>query len=119
VAVSLPADQQRALSQIEQALLSDDPRLWSLFAVFTRLTRHEAMPGTEQVKAPLRQLLQPVVVIPVTLITLAFVLLLSVLIPGGRVCGSASAAAGHSDTAPATAHCRSGPAVSPGQQYFR
>ena len=51
--MSLPASQRRALSQIEQTLTDDHPGLGALFAVFTRLTAHEAMPVTEQVTARL------------------------------------------------------------------
>ena len=36
---------------MERTLLAEDPRLGSLFAVFTRLTRPEAMSATEQVRA--------------------------------------------------------------------
>jgi hypothetical protein len=46
--MSLPASQWRALNQIEKTLASDHPGLGPLFAVFTRLTGHEAMPVTER-----------------------------------------------------------------------
>ena len=49
--MSLPASEQRALDRIEEALHAGDPRLRSLFMIFTRLTRHEAIPSTEQVSA--------------------------------------------------------------------
>ena len=45
----LPASQRRALNQIEKTLADDHPSLGPLFAIFTRLTSHEAMPVTEQV----------------------------------------------------------------------
>jgi hypothetical protein len=48
--MSLPVSEVRTLTDIEQALLSRDPRLKSLFAIFTRLTRHEAMPTIEQLR---------------------------------------------------------------------
>jgi hypothetical protein len=48
--MSLPVSEERALTDIEQALLSRDPRLKSLFAIFTRLTRYEAMPTFEQLR---------------------------------------------------------------------
>jgi hypothetical protein len=48
--MSLPASQERALTRIEQTLLARDPRLKSLFGIFTRLTVHEAMPVTEQLQ---------------------------------------------------------------------
>jgi hypothetical protein len=49
--MSLPASQQRALSQIEKTLADDHPGLGPLFATFTRLAGQEAMPVTERVTA--------------------------------------------------------------------
>ena len=49
--MSLPTSQQRALSQIEKTLADDHPSLGPLFASFTGLVRHEAMPVTERVAA--------------------------------------------------------------------
>ena len=43
--VSQPARQKRALDRIEMTLLADALRLGSLSAVFSRLTREDAMPG--------------------------------------------------------------------------
>lgn len=43
--VNRPARQKRALERIEKALLADALRLRALFAVFSRLTRGDAMPG--------------------------------------------------------------------------
>jgi hypothetical protein len=48
--MSLPAAEERTLTRIEQALLARDPRLNSLFSIFTRLTRQEAMPTIEQLR---------------------------------------------------------------------
>jgi hypothetical protein len=48
--MSLPASEERALTRIEQMLLARDPRLRSLFGIFTRLTGQEAMPATEQIQ---------------------------------------------------------------------
>jgi len=48
--MSLPVSEERTLTGIEQGLLSRDPRLKSLFAIFTRLTRYEAMPAIEQLR---------------------------------------------------------------------
>jgi anti-sigma-K factor RskA len=48
--MSLSAAEVRALSGIERALLSRDPRLRSLFSIFTRLTWQEAMPAREQIR---------------------------------------------------------------------
>ena len=92
--MSLPASQRRALNQIEETLANDHPGLGPMFAIFTRLTGHEAMPLTEQVTArpwlwPQRwpQRLRPAVV---TLIGLAMatgaLLTLSLLLPGPQAC---------------------------------
>src|SRR5262252_2274623 len=47
--MSLPTGQQRVLERIEGRLAESDPRLVSLFTIFTRLTRAEKMPWFEQV----------------------------------------------------------------------
>ena len=53
--MGLPAGQQRILEKIDVKLTESDPRLKSLFAIFTRLTHTEAMPWIEQVTPrPLR-----------------------------------------------------------------
>jgi hypothetical protein len=50
--MSLPAGQERILSGIERALRSAEPALASRFAMFTRLTRDEELPRTEQLVPP-------------------------------------------------------------------
>ena len=67
--MSWHARQQRALKKIEKTLLADDLCFGSLFAIFTRLTSPEAMPGIEQVKAGRRPLqsLAPVAFIAIFL----------------------------------------------------
>jgi len=45
--MSLPAGQQRVLDRIEDALKRREPRLASMFAMFTRLTVHEGLPRIE------------------------------------------------------------------------
>jgi ferric-dicitrate binding protein FerR (iron transport regulator) len=40
--------QRMTLDRIEKALLADAPDLRSAFEIFTKLTCHEAMPGTER-----------------------------------------------------------------------
>ena len=47
--MGLPTGQQRVLESIEGKLAESDPRLVSLFSIFTRLTLSEAMPWIEQV----------------------------------------------------------------------
>jgi hypothetical protein len=48
--MSLPACQERILHGMEAALRTREPRLASLFAIFTRLTRDEEIPRTEQLE---------------------------------------------------------------------
>lgn len=48
--MSLPACQQRVLDTIESALQKREPRLASMFAIFTRLNTHEAIPRTERLQ---------------------------------------------------------------------
>ncbi|HET9968731.1 MAG TPA: hypothetical protein VFQ68_10880 [Streptosporangiaceae bacterium] len=49
--MSLPAGQRRALNLIEKRLADDHPGPGPLFAIFTSLAGHEAMPLTERVTA--------------------------------------------------------------------
>jgi hypothetical protein len=49
--VSLPVSQQRVLEGIESALEGAEPRLRSMFAIFTKLTRDEGTPRTEALPA--------------------------------------------------------------------
>ncbi len=48
--MGLPTGQQRVLERIEGKLAESDPRLASLFVIFTRLNLAEAMPWIEQLK---------------------------------------------------------------------
>jgi hypothetical protein len=67
--MSLPPRQQRVLDQIAQALQTGDPRLKSMFSIFTRLASLDAMPATEAItdvitaRLPRRRTLIPVMVI--------------------------------------------------------
>jgi hypothetical protein len=81
--MNLPAGQQRALDRIEKDLLADDPRFGSLFAIFTRLTWHEAMPGIELVKPGRWHSLRPFAAIAIALIAVASLLMLTLLTPAG------------------------------------
>jgi hypothetical protein len=82
--MSLPARQQRALDRIEKTLLADDARFGSLFAIFTRLTWHEAMPGIELVKSGRWHSLRPFAAIVIALIAVASVLMFTLLSPRRR-----------------------------------
>jgi hypothetical protein len=56
--MSLPAAQQRVLDGMAEAMRASEPRLVSMFAMFTRLTTNEAAPGREQLpRRPLRDFL--------------------------------------------------------------
>jgi hypothetical protein len=46
--MSLPVGQQRVLDDIEGALQTSEPRLASMYAIFTRLTKNEMRPGREE-----------------------------------------------------------------------
>lgn len=46
--MSLPPAQQRMLDSMAEALRVSEPRLASMFAIFTRLTKNEASPRREQ-----------------------------------------------------------------------
>ena len=49
--MSLPASQQRVLDGIAEALRASEPRMASMFAIFTRLCRSEGPPWREQLTA--------------------------------------------------------------------
>lgn len=84
--MSLPARQQRALDRIDRTLAGDDPRLGSMFAIFTTLAMDEPMPATERVSARLKRLLHPAMVISIALIAGLTVLLVSVPVHAGTRC---------------------------------
>jgi Protein of unknown function (DUF3040) len=95
--MSLPAGQQRALSQIERTLAVDHPGLGPLFAIFTRLAGHEAMPATERVMAQRwrwrgrwRRVPTAVVVVAGLAIATGALLTLSLLLPAPPLCPGAA-----------------------------
>jgi hypothetical protein len=103
--MSLPVSEERALTHIERALLSRDPRLKSLFAIFTRLTWQEAMPTIEQLR---RRRWQPpaAAVILLAIALIAGVIALGSLGPAGGCGGPSAATAAHpSASAPAGQGC--------------
>jgi hypothetical protein len=102
--MSLPASQRRALDQIEKTLADDHPGLGPLFAIFTRLTGHEAMPVTERVTArPWRWRMRPAGVTVVGLAMAAGALLaLSLTLPRPQMCAPGM-------VTPVAAHTRSVP----------
>ena len=78
------ACRQRALDRIERTLLAEEPVLGLRFAVFTRLTLNEAMPGTERVPERLQRRVRTAVLLPLMLISLLAVLAASWLIPSSQ-----------------------------------
>jgi hypothetical protein len=104
--MSLPSGQQRALDQIEKALADDHPSLGPLFAVFTRLTGHEAMPVTERITARPRwrrrmRMRSAVVAVVGLAMATGALLALSLTLPSPPVCQSAvTPVAGYTRTVP-------------------
>jgi Protein of unknown function (DUF3040) len=72
--MSLPASETRVLTRIEDSLLARDPRLRSLFSIFTRLTWQEAMPSWEQLRRRGRPWYGPVIVIALVLVLVGVVI---------------------------------------------
>jgi hypothetical protein len=107
--MSLPASQRRALNLIEKTLADDHPSLGPLFAIFTRLAGHEAMPVTERVTARRRQRrrmrrMRPALatVVGLAMATEA-IIALGLMLPSHRVCAPGT-------VTPVTAHMQSVPA---------
>jgi hypothetical protein len=107
-----PAFQRRALDRIEQTLVAEDPGLGLRYAVFARLTRHEAMPGTERIPGRLQRLLRPALILPLMLISLVAVLAAGWLTSSVQACtvGAIPATHGMSQVSRA-ARCQPGPAI--------
>jgi hypothetical protein len=58
--MTLPPAQERVLDAMAESLRASEPRLASMFAIFTRLTRNEAAPRREQLPArSLRRIRKP------------------------------------------------------------
>jgi hypothetical protein len=99
--MSLPTSQRRALNQIEKTLADDHPSLGPLFAIFTRLASHEAMPLTERVTArpwQWQRRMRPGVAVVVGLAMATGALLtLSLMVPGPQACppGTVTTVAAH------------------------
>jgi Protein of unknown function (DUF3040) len=83
--MSLSAAEVRTLTRIERALLSRDPRLRSLFSMFTRLTWQEAMPAREQLRRR-RWRPQPGVVIVIGLALALAMVVMGALVSPPRAC---------------------------------
>ena len=87
--MGLPASQQRVLDRIESALQVCEPRLASMFAIFTRLTRGEAVPQTESLPAGARLgWNRRFVAIPLVLAFVGLIVFLAVTSPAVHGCGN-------------------------------
>jgi hypothetical protein len=110
--MSLPACRQRALDRIGQELAAEDPDLGLRFAFFTRLTRHEAIPLTEQVPGPLQRFLRRAILLPLLAISLVSLVAASWLMPGRQPCPARQNAAAHTlSSLSRAAGCEPGPAI--------
>jgi hypothetical protein len=108
----LPRNRRRALDQIGHRLSAEDPGLVMRFAFFTMLTRHGAMPATEQVPRRRQLFLRRAALLPLIAISLAAVLTASWLTPSRQACpaGPSPVARNLSSLSPA-ARCQRGPAI--------
>ncbi len=111
--IRLPGGQQRALDRIGHRLATEDPRLSLRFAFFTTLTRHEAMPATEQVPRRLQRFARRAVILPLLVISLITLVTASWLLAGrGQACRAApNAAAPAMSPASSAARCQPHPAI--------
>jgi hypothetical protein len=97
--VSLPAGQQQVLDRIETDLEGGEPRLRSMFAIFTRLTRDEEAPAIESLSPVgrpnwLTGRLRTVVTVPVIVI-LGLALLVFLAVTSSAAHGCRPAVGGH------------------------
>jgi len=111
--MGLPASQRRILEKIENALRGTDPRLTSLFAIFSRLNRDEEMPRIEELRARASMLLarlhrrseiadrwlrarphrKTVVFFPLALVLVMSTFVVAAALPGPSRCAAAATAA--------------------------
>ena len=89
--MSLPPSQQRALMRIEKTLADDHPSLGPLFAMFTRLAGHEALPVTERVTARPRRMWPAIVTVVGLSMVAGALLTLSLMLPSPRACAPGTA----------------------------
>jgi len=82
--MSLPACQQRVLDQIEGALRASEPRLTSMYAMFTRLNAGEPIGAERLVRKRLRWLRHGTVLYAIVLIPVMFAaIIIGALLSGG------------------------------------
>jgi hypothetical protein len=115
--MSLRACEQRALNRIEETLHAGDPRLRSLFMIFSRLTRHQAMPSTEQVTPGPRTSLLRTIAIPIALAAVLSGLIFSSLAPARNAC--VTPARSHIQSSSPMSGCLPGPAIVQARLFVR
>ena len=116
--MGLPASQRRNLEKIEIDLRGSDPRLASLFTIFTRLNIDEEMPRVERLRSRLaavgrwlmsarRARLRSALLLPAALVAVV-----SAVLVGAGISSSARCAALHGGSrAPVARQLRCPPAV--------
>ena len=125
-AVSLPFGQQRVLDVMESDLEGAEPRLGSMFAIFTRLTRDEGAPRTESLQSePRRWRIWPASGLPGRLraiialpLVLGLVALLVFVAVNGPTRGCRPGSAPHAMAMPRVAACQAAQG-SPGSSVDR
>lgn len=133
--MGLPASQRRILEKIENALRGTDPRLTSLFAIFSRLNRDEEMPRIEDLRARASLLLmrlhhrlgrpgsadrrpasrsrrRAALLFPLTLVLVTSTFAAAAALPGPSRCAVAAAAAGAARHHAMVKNCK-GPLMGP------
>jgi hypothetical protein len=109
--VSLPAGQQQVLDRIETDLEGCEPRLRSMFAIFTRLTRDEGAPRTEsllpqgRLRTWLTDIPRAVIWVPLVLGLATVFLFLAINNSAAPGCGAAEGA--HAPAADRAVGCQS------------
>jgi hypothetical protein len=111
--MSLPGRERRALNRIGRRLAAEDPRFGLRFAFFTTLTRHDAMPATEQVPRRLQRFARSAVILPLIVISLITLAAAAWLTAGrGQACPAApNAAVSGLSPASRAVRCQPAPAI--------
>jgi hypothetical protein len=112
--VSLPTSQQRVLDEIEVDLRGCEPRLTSMFSIFTRLTRDDGAPRTEALRDAARfqwfspgARLRTIVIVPLALALVGLFIFVAVV--GSSARGCSPAATSRSSPASHSMSCQSAP----------
>jgi hypothetical protein len=90
--VSLPGSQQQVLDRIEADIEDCEPRLKSMFAIFTRLTRDDGEPRTEALlsRSPLAGQVRAIIAAPLILGLVALLVFMAITGSTARSCQPAT-----------------------------